>query len=112
MDDDPEVHTSTAFALADTEIPGRHLKLSHAHSASEALSILRDSGHDIAVILLDVVMETDDAGLRVVRVIREELGLAQTRQTIASQSVPTITLSASERPGRVRAAVLSQGANR
>lgn len=34
---------------------------------------------DVAVILLGVVMKTEDAGLRTVKAIREELGLTHTR---------------------------------
>ena len=72
-DDDAEVHTVTQVALADVVFKGRSLEFLHAHSAAAARRILEDNA-DIAVILLDVVMETDDAGLRLVREIREELG--------------------------------------
>ena len=79
VDDDVEVHATTSFALAGVEILGRRLELLHAHSGAEALEILREHGDEIAVILLDVVMETDDAGLRAVRAIREELKLTTPR---------------------------------
>ena len=58
---------------------GRCLELLHAHSGAEALTILRQRGAEIAVILLDVVTETDDAGLEVARAIREDLGLSTLR---------------------------------
>ncbi|MEI8394708.1 MAG: EAL domain-containing protein [Rhodospirillaceae bacterium] len=79
VDDDLEVHASTAFALSGVEILGRRLELLHAQSGAEALDILRENGREIAVVLLDVVMETDDAGLATVRTIREELGLVNLR---------------------------------
>ena len=79
VDDDIEVHATTSFALAGVEILGRRLELVHAHSGAEALEILRCRGAEIAVLLLDVVMETDDAGLRAVRAIREELRLTTLR---------------------------------
>jgi diguanylate cyclase len=78
VDDDPDVHVATAFALRDVRILDRPLSLLNAHSAAEAHALLLRE-HDIAVILLDVVMEQDDAGLSLVRVIRDELGLSETR---------------------------------
>ena len=78
VDDDPDVHTATEFALGDVMILDRCLRFLHAHSGAEALQLLRQVSQ-VAVILLDVVMETEDAGLRVVQAIREELGLLHTR---------------------------------
>ncbi len=78
VDDDPDVHVSTEFALGGENFLGRPLKFLHAHSAAEAEDILRKNG-GVAVILLDVVMETPDAGLRLARTIRDELGLLTAR---------------------------------
>ena len=78
VDDDQDVHEATRFGLAHLLILGRPLELLHAHSAREALELLQREG-DIAVILLDVVMESDDAGLRTVGVIREQLKMLNTR---------------------------------
>ncbi len=78
VDDDRDVHESTAYGLRGLEIEGRALHLLHAHSAAEALVVLRRE-HDVAVVLLDVVMETDNAGLVTVGAIRGELGLAHLR---------------------------------
>ena len=78
IDDDDEVHRVTRFALRDAEIEGRPLELLHAHSAREGEDILRRH-HDIACILLDVVMETPDAGLSLVQVIREVIGNTMVR---------------------------------
>ena len=72
-DDEDEVHQVTTVALADLVFKGRKLKFLHAHSGAEARGILQQN-RDIAVVLLDVVMEADDTGLRLVREIREELG--------------------------------------
>ncbi len=77
-DDEQDVHSATAFALRNTKIMGRRLEFLHAKSAEEALTILKEND-DIAVILLDVVMETPNAGLDLVAVIREELGNSQSR---------------------------------
>ncbi len=78
VDDDAEVHQATVFALSEVIVCGRPLELLHAFSASEARTVLAAS-RDVAVILLDVVMERHDAGLDLVRVIRQELGLSDAR---------------------------------
>ncbi|TWI73085.1 diguanylate cyclase (GGDEF)-like protein [Desulfobotulus alkaliphilus] len=71
-DDEPDVHQVTLLALKDMEVEGRRLKFFHAYSGEEARTLLMQE-KDIAVILLDVVMETEDAGLRLVHAIRKEL---------------------------------------
>ena len=73
VDDDQEIHAVTKMALADVIISGRQLEFFHAYSGSEALDRLTEHD-DIAMVLLDVVMETDDAGLKVAQAIREQLG--------------------------------------
>ena len=78
VDDDAQVHQATAFALNRATVCGHQLELLHAYSANEA-RVLLEGRTDIAVILLDVVMERHDAGLGLVRVIREGLGLADVR---------------------------------
>jgi diguanylate cyclase (GGDEF)-like protein len=78
VDDDEDVHQATTFALQDLEILSHPLEFLHAYSAAEAESILLRESH-IAVILLDVVMESEDAGLRLVERIRHGLGLSNPR---------------------------------
>ncbi|AWK85676.1 diguanylate cyclase [Azospirillum thermophilum] len=73
VDDEPEVHAVTRLALSKLRFQGRRLRLISAASAEEATEILR-CVDDIAIVLLDVVMETGDAGLQLVRTIREDLG--------------------------------------
>lgn len=72
VDDDPAVHQVTALVFSDMAMHGRPLKFLHASSAAEARVILR-SRPDLALVLLDVVMESDHAGLDLVRFIREDL---------------------------------------
>jgi signal transduction histidine kinase/CheY-like chemotaxis protein len=72
IDDDPAVHDGTRFALDGFVLNGHQLELLSAHSAREGRELLRAHG-DIAVVLLDVVMETDSAGLDLVSFIRTEL---------------------------------------
>lgn len=78
VDDDSDVHESTAYALRGLEIAERKLHLLHAHSSAEGIELLRRE-HDVAVILLDVVMETEHAGLAMVDTIRNGLNLHNTR---------------------------------
>ncbi|MFD2167544.1 EAL domain-containing protein [Thalassotalea euphylliae] len=72
VDDDPEIHSVTQLALSDLVVLGRRLEYLHAYSGEEANTIIAQD-NDIVLVLLDVVMETDDAGLNVVKYIREDL---------------------------------------
>jgi diguanylate cyclase len=78
VDDEPDVHRATTFALAGVKILGRPLQFLHAYSASEAETLLRQED-DVAVVLLDVVMEREDAGLALVKTIRQSLKLNELR---------------------------------
>lgn len=79
VDDDEEIHTVTRLALSDLTVSDRTLNFLHAYSAKDAKAILCEMKQDIAIILLDVVMETDDAGFEVVKYIREDLQLPEPR---------------------------------
>jgi response regulator RpfG family c-di-GMP phosphodiesterase len=72
VDDEPEVHAVTKLALSDFTFQSKNLTFFSAYSGSEAKQLIKQHP-DTAIILLDVVMETDDAGLLVARYIREEL---------------------------------------
>jgi len=78
IDDDEDVHSTTTFALGNLDMQHRPLEFVHAYSAAQAREMLKHE-QEIAVILLDVVMEQDDAGLHLVRYIRETLKLADVR---------------------------------
>ena len=78
IDDDEDVHSTTTFALGNLEMQHRPLEFVHAYSAGQARELLKHES-DIAVILLDVVMEQDDAGLHLVRHIRETLKMSDVR---------------------------------
>lgn len=71
VDDEPEVHAVTKLALSDFQFLGRGLEFYSAFSGAEACELI-DAQPDAAILLLDVVMESDDAGLKVARYIREE----------------------------------------
>lgn len=72
VDDDEAVHSITKVALQKKSFEGKSLDILSAMSAEEAKDIL--SQHDdIAMALIDVMMETPDAGLKLVDYIRKEL---------------------------------------
>src|SRR5690349_2904260 len=72
IDDDAAVHDGTRFALQDYVLNGRGLELLSARSKEEGRKLLNQHP-DTAVILLDVVMESDSAGLDLVTFVRQEL---------------------------------------
>ncbi len=72
VDDDSEVHQATKLVLKRFTFEGKPLTLISAYSGKEAQQLIA-THPDIAVIFLDVVMETNDAGLKVVKYIREVL---------------------------------------
>ena len=72
VDDDPSVHDVTRLALAGFEFDNRPVELVYASSSDEARENLTKHP-DIALALVDVVMESDHAGLELVDWIRNEL---------------------------------------
>ncbi|RJP75516.1 MAG: response regulator [Desulfobacteraceae bacterium] len=72
VDDDDDVHALTGMALHDFSFDGKGVICISARSAVEARRLIAEHP-DTALILLDVVMETDDAGLKLVRFIREKM---------------------------------------
>ncbi|MEW6983406.1 HD domain-containing phosphohydrolase [Colwelliaceae bacterium 6471] len=78
VDDEPDIHAVTKIALFGFTFDGNGLQILNAYSAKEAEQVLLEHP-DTAIILLDVVMETEDAGLLLVDVIRNRLNLKNTR---------------------------------
>ena len=72
VDDEEEVHRVTRLVLSGFSYDERPLQFLSAYSGAEARKLL-EAHPDTAVILLDVVMEDYDSGLKLVRHIREEL---------------------------------------
>jgi response regulator of citrate/malate metabolism len=72
IDDDQAVHEGTRFALSDYNLNGQTLEILSAYSAAEGRTLMR-THPDIAAVLLDVIMETDAAGLDLVEYIRNEI---------------------------------------
>ncbi|WP_026972028.1 response regulator [Aliagarivorans marinus] len=72
VDDEESVHQVTKFALSDMLFEDKAVEFFDAYSGKEAKQLL-ESNPDIAVVLLDVVMEDEHSGLEVARYIREDL---------------------------------------
>jgi len=72
VDDEPEVHEVSRLILAGLSFEGRDIELLSAGSAAQARELLSQQ-RDVALALLDIVMETDDAGITLVQHIREQL---------------------------------------
>ncbi|MGQ0708366.1 MAG: DUF3369 domain-containing protein [Rhodoferax sp.] len=73
VDDEPAVHEVTKLVMAGFEMDGRPLEFTHCYNAQQARELLSQP-NDFALILLDVVMETEHAGLDLAKYIREVIG--------------------------------------
>ena len=72
VDDDQSIHDVTNIALKSMEFTDFELEVLTAYSATEAKVIINEEP-DIALALIDVVMETPEAGLDLVNYIRNDL---------------------------------------
>ena len=78
LDDEPEVHKVTRLVFSDYEFEKRGVEFLSACSHAEGKKVL-DEHADISLVLLDVVMEKIDAGLKFVDYIRNESGNQKVR---------------------------------
>lgn len=77
VDDEPDVLTISILAMKGFEVYGLPLKIFTADSKAAAINLIKDDvdvGCSLAVAFLDVVMETDHAGLELCDYIRNDLG--------------------------------------
>ncbi len=72
-DDEPNVHLVTQLALGGFQFMDRGLELLNAYNEADVKRMLAEHT-DIALILLDVVMDSLHSGFDLVRHIREDLG--------------------------------------
>lgn len=73
IDDDPQVHAVTRMVLSDLTFQDRPVAFISGWSAADCARLIVEHP-DAAVVLLDVVMENDHAGLQAARHIRGEAG--------------------------------------
>ena len=78
VDDEPDIHSVTRLSLRGLSFKGCRVELLGAANGKEAVQVMRENP-DIAVILLDVVMESQTAGLDACHKIRSELGNSNVR---------------------------------
>jgi len=78
VDDEEDIHTVTKLAMKDFVFERKKMCFFSAYSALEAKAILQGNDH-FSLILLDVVMETDHAGLDLAKYIRQDLKNSYTR---------------------------------
>jgi len=71
VDDESIMHSVTELVLRDFKFEGMGVSFLSAYSSSEAKALIREHP-DIAVALIDIVMEEDNSGLQLIRWIREE----------------------------------------
>lgn len=79
IDDEPDVHEVSRLAMRNFRVYGLPVRLHSAHSKAEGIQLLhsltlgRPDVSMAAVALIDVVMETDQAGLELCEYIRNEM---------------------------------------
>ena len=76
VDDEPDVLTISKLALRRMSLYGLPTRVHTAASKAEAIEFLttHPEGRNVALAMIDVVMETDQAGLELCAYIRETLG--------------------------------------
>ena len=72
VDDDITVHNVIKKELQNIFIQNKPVKILHAHNAQEAKELLKNNS-DTAIAFIDIAMETPDAGLKLVKHIRDVL---------------------------------------
>jgi len=78
VDDEEEVHSITGIVLRNFTFENKQIKLYDTYNMADTKKLLEEK-NDFALIFLDIVMETDDAGLLLTKYIREELNNHTTR---------------------------------
>lgn len=71
-DDEEDIHLLTKTVLKNFTYKNKSIEFLSAYSGEDTVEVLKNN-KDIVLVLLDVIMESDDAGLKVVKRIREDL---------------------------------------
>jgi len=91
VDDEFQAHTATAFALRSVKVMDQPIELLHAYSGADAIQFFQKH-NDIAVAIIDMVMESPNSGIELVQYIRKVLGNQKTRLVLRTDQpghVPT-----------------------
>ncbi len=81
VDDEKDVHHITTVALEAYTFEGRPVVFHHCYTAKEAADHIK-THPDVALILLDVTLETEDSGLQLIHYIRKKLNNSITQIVI------------------------------
>jgi CheY-like chemotaxis protein len=82
VDDEPDVLAVSRLAMKNFEVYGLPLKIYTASSKADAIALMRNNSEvacSLAVAFLDVVMETDHAGLDLCDYFRKDMGNTTTQ---------------------------------
>lgn len=90
VDDDESVRAITRLALGALMVDGRPLHLLEASSADEGIALFATHA-DIALGLIDMVMEAPDAGLRLISVVRGDHANHRTRLVVRTGQPAQLT---------------------
>jgi diguanylate cyclase (GGDEF)-like protein len=94
VDDDASVHQTIVQALAETPVLGRRIHFLHAYSAQQTIECLLHEP-EVVALMLDVLSEQKDAGLNLIRTLRDDLGLHDLRIILRTgQSGPSPEIEA------------------
>ena len=77
VDDEPDVLSMSKLVMKKFEVYGLPLKIYTAGSKAETIELLNNNlevANSLAVAFIDVVMETDSAGLELCEYIRDDMG--------------------------------------
>lgn len=91
-DDEGTVHLVTEMVLRNFKFQDRPVKLISTYSGEETIDVMSKE-HNIAVILLDVIMESITAGLDVVSAVREKLNNNEVRIILRTGQAGVATIS-------------------
>ncbi len=72
VDDEEFIHDNLEMNLEDLIYDNKNIRFLHAFSAKEAKDVLLHNP-DIAIIILDVMMEENNSGLNFVKLVRQEI---------------------------------------
>ena len=83
VDDDPDIIAVTKLSLSSFQYEGYKLDIMAANNTSQARYLV-EQNPDLAVMIVDVVMETDTAGLDLIEYIRNELNNRMSRIIVST----------------------------
>jgi CheY-like chemotaxis protein len=81
VDDDRDIHALTSIILNDFQHQNRPLEIHYARTTKQAMDVLSEKAN-IHLVLLDMVMEDRDSGLKIIQHIRTALKNSRTQVVV------------------------------